>query len=99
MRINSASISELNAPQLAAGFFTELLDPEWVALTTREEVLQHRHLIRHLADVPILVAALKAQPDWFITENTRHFTQQVARRTGLRIVHPWEFIQMVRLNH
>lgn len=62
-----------------------LLDPEYVALPSRQEVERHRHLIRHQADVPVLVSALKAAPDWFLTTNTRHFNKQVALRTQLRI--------------
>ena len=31
-----------------------LLDPEYVALPSKQEVERHRHLIRHQADVPVL---------------------------------------------
>ena len=41
-----------------------LLNPEWIGATSDAEVERHRHLIRHAADVPILVAALKARPTW-----------------------------------
>jgi len=74
-----------------------LLKPESVALPTRHEVDRHRHLIRHQADVPVLVSALKAAPDWFLTTNTRHFTKQVALRTQLKIVTPREFIVSIRV--
>ena len=30
-----------------------LLDPEYVALPSKQEVERHRHLIRHQADVPV----------------------------------------------
>lgn len=75
----------------------QLLAPESVALPPKEEVHRHRHLIRHQADVPVLVSAMKARPDWFLTTNIRHFTKQVASRTQLRILTPQEFIEALKL--
>ena len=69
-----------------------LLSPERTAHITREEYDAHRALIRHGNDVPVLVTAIKARPDWLITSNTEHFTPDVATRTGLRIVTPQEFL-------
>lgn len=74
-----------------------LLRPELVPLPTKQEVDRHRHLIRHQADVPVLVSALKAAPDWFLTTNTGHFTKQVALRTQLKIVTPQEFIISIKV--
>jgi predicted nucleic acid-binding protein len=62
-----------------------------------EEVDRHRHLIRHQADVPVLVSAMKANPDWFLTTNIRHFTKQVALRTQLKILTPQEFLTSIRV--
>jgi len=42
-----------------------LIDPEFIPLPTKQEVDRYRHLIRHQADVPVLVSALKSGPDWF----------------------------------
>jgi hypothetical protein len=39
-----------------------LLSPEFLPLPNKQEVDRHRHLIRHQADVPILVSAMKANP-------------------------------------
>lgn len=75
----------------------QLLKPESVSLPTKEEVDRHRHLIRHQADIPVLVSALKAAPDWFLTTNTRHFTRQVAARTHLKIVTPQEFVESLKI--
>jgi hypothetical protein len=61
-----------------------LINPEFIPLPTKQDVDRHRHLIRHQTDVPVLVSALKSSPDWFLTTNTRHFTNQVALRTQLR---------------
>ena len=49
--------------------------------------------MRHRADVPILVAARDARPDWLVSSNRRHFTDEVARLTGLRIVSPQELMR------
>lgn len=71
----------------------QLLKPGRIPLPTKEEIANYRHLIRHQADVPVLVSALNASPDWFLTTNTRHFTPQVAARTGLKITTPQAFLQ------
>ena len=34
-----------------------LIGPEFISLSTKQEVDRHRHLIRHQADVPVLVSA------------------------------------------
>ena len=75
----------------------QLLDPERIPRITREEFNSHRALIRHGNDVPVLVTAIKAQPDWLVTSNTEHFTPDVAVRTGLRIVTPHEFLRLCGL--
>jgi hypothetical protein len=59
----------------------------------QQEVKDARHLIRHAADVPVLLSAIASRPDWFLTHNTKHFTPAVARRTGLRIVTPVKFFR------
>lgn len=74
-----------------------LLKPETVPLPTLEEITRSRHLIRHQADVPVLVSALKASPDWLLTTNTHHFTAQVATRTGLKISTPQVFLQSLTI--
>lgn len=71
-----------------------LLDPERLPRITREEFVAHRALIRHGNDVPVLVTAIRARPDWLVTANTEHFTAEVARRTSLRIVTPRAFLKL-----
>ncbi len=75
----------------------QLLKPERVPLPSREEIDNARHLMRHQADVPVLVSALKASPDWLLTTNTRHFTPEVAARTGLKITTPQAFLQSLTI--
>ena len=70
-----------------------LMKPEMVPFPEQAEVIAGRHLIRHAADVPVLLSAIASRPDWLITHNTKHFTPAVARRTGLRIATPVEFFR------
>lgn len=70
----------------------KLLAPERTERITREEFDAHRALIRHINDVPVLVTAIKAQPDWLVTANIERFNADVAARTGLNIATPREFL-------
>ena len=71
----------------------ELADPETVPQPALELVRANRHLIRHEADVPVLLSAMACKPDWLLTNNTKHFTPAVAERSGVRIATPAEFFQ------
>ena len=72
-----------------------LMKPEMVPYPGLQEVQAARHLIRHAADVPVLLSAIASRPDWFLTHNTKHFTPAVARRTGLRFATPVEFFRVL----
>ena len=71
----------------------QLSDPEIISYPTVALVHSSRHLIRHGADVPVLLSAMAGAPDWLLTHNTRHFTQTIAKRTGLRIATPATFFR------
>jgi predicted nucleic acid-binding protein len=71
----------------------KLTFPEMIPYPDEALVRSSRHLIRHEADVPVLLSAIASKPDWFLTHNTKHFNQAVAKRTGLRIVTPAEFFR------
>jgi len=71
----------------------QLADPEVIPYPSRERVLSSRHLIRHAADVPVLLSAIAGKPDWLLTHNTRHFTPAVGQRAGLRTATPSEFFR------
>jgi predicted nucleic acid-binding protein len=75
------------------GHLIALMKPEVVPYPGQAEVKAARHLIRHAADVPVLLSAIASHPDWLLTHNTKHFTPAVARRTGLRIATPIEFFR------
>jgi len=69
----------------------KLTGPEMVPYPDKDSVASNRYLIRHAADVPVLLSAMASKPDWLLTHNKKHFTQSVAKRTGLRITTPKEF--------
>jgi predicted nucleic acid-binding protein len=54
----------------------------------REGIRSYLPLVRHRAGIPIVVAALAANPDWLVSSNTEHFNPALARAMGLRIVSP-----------
>jgi predicted nucleic acid-binding protein len=70
-----------------------LMKPEVVPYPSHAEVKAARHLIRHEADVPVLLSAIASRPDWLLTHNTKHFTPAVARLAGLRIATPADFFR------
>lgn len=70
-----------------------LMKPERVPYPGQAEIQASRHLIRHAADVPVLLSAMASRPDWFLTHNSKHFTPAVARRTGLRFAAPVDFFR------
>ena len=71
----------------------QLTRPEKVDYPSADAVHANRRIIRHEADVPVLLSAMAATPDWLLTHNTKHFTATVAERTGLRIATPIEFFE------
>jgi predicted nucleic acid-binding protein len=75
------------------GKLMRLAHPEIVHRPAQSAVIAARHLIRHATDVPVLLSAMNSQPDWLPTNNTRHLSQDVARRTGLRIATPAAFFR------
>ena len=70
-----------------------LMKPEIVPYPSIAAVRASRHLIRHEADVPVLLSAMASRPDWVLTHNTKHFTPAVAKPTGLQFATPVEFFQ------
>lgn len=70
-----------------------LIQPEMVPYPAPALVHSSRHFIRHVADVPVLLSATASKPDWVLTHNTKHFTKEVARRSGLRIATPAHFFR------
>jgi hypothetical protein len=93
--IHAARLDPASAERLLDDYagMLKLTRPETVPYPSEEDVMSSRHLIRHLADVPVLLSAVEARPDWLLTHNTKHFSPAVARRTGLRIASPAAFFR------
>lgn len=93
--LHAGSLIDSAAAELIQDYrvLLKLTRAEIVPFPDAELVRLNRHLIRHEADVPILLSAMASDPDWLLTRNTKHFTQAVARRTGLRIATPVEFFR------
>jgi len=78
-----------------AGWF-ERARPERVPWPSELDMRGHAGLIaavRHRNDMPAVVAAMLARPDWVLSTNTAHWNQELAARTGLHIVTPADFLQ------
>jgi hypothetical protein len=62
-------------------------------LAESKSLFQRASIIHHVHDVPVLAAALKAQPDCLLSLNRKHFSPQIAQRTGLRINDPLAYLR------
>jgi len=93
--LHAERLPTLDARQLIADYrrLIKLASPELVPYPDKNRVGSSRHLIRHAADVPVLLSAMASKPDWLLTHNTGHFTKAVAQRTSLRIATPVEFFR------
>ncbi len=93
--LHAERLPSVDADQLIEDYrrLIRLTNPELVPYPDKDLVLSSRHLIRHAADVPVLLSAVASKPDWVLTHNTKHFTKAVARRTSLRIATPAEFFR------
>jgi hypothetical protein len=93
--LHAQRLPTLDADQLIEDYrvLLKLTNPEVVAYPDKDMVRSSRHLIRHAADVPVLLSAINSKPDWLLTHNTKHFTKAVAERTSLRIATPADFFR------
>lgn len=93
--IHAQGLPALDADKLIQAYrrLIELTSPEIIPYPDLATVRRGRNLIRHQPDVPVLLSAVAAQPDWLLTHNTKHFTPAVAQRTALRIATPIQFFR------
>ena len=93
--VHAQRLPALDADQLIEDYrrLIKLTNPEFVPYPDEDLVRSSRHLIRHAADVPVVLSAMASKPDWLLTHNTKHFTKAVAERTALRIATPAEFFR------
>jgi predicted nucleic acid-binding protein len=92
---HSERLPALDVEQLIEDYhrLIKLTRPELVPYPNKDLVHSSRQLIRHAADVPVLLSAIASKPDWLLTHNTKHFTKAVAQRTALNIATPAEFFR------
>lgn len=95
--LHAAGLEAKESDQLLVDYATliKLARPEMLPYPSRADVLASRRLIAHQADVPVLLSAMQAQPDWLLTHNRKHFTPQVAKRTKLQIGSPADFFRLL----
>ena len=93
--LHAERLPSLDAGQIIEDYhrLLKLARPEIVPYPDPDLVRSSRHLIRHAADVPVLLSAMSSRPDWVLTHNTKHFNTMVAQRTSLRIATPAEFFR------
>jgi hypothetical protein len=93
--LHAGRLSPADADQLIEDYrrLMTLCGPERVPYPDADRVRASRPLIRHAADVPVLLSALDCRPDWLLTHNTKHFSELLAKRTGLRISTPSGFFR------
>jgi hypothetical protein len=58
---------------------------------------EHLSLLRHVNDLPVLAEVLAARPDWFLSDNTAHFSPALALATGLHFESSIGFLRRLRL--
>ena len=95
--LHAAGLNEKDAQQILDDYtnLLRLANPETVRYPPKADVLASIHLIRHQSDVPVLLSAMKAHPDWLLTHNKKHFTNEVAERTKLQIGSPADFFRLL----
>ena len=93
--LHAERLPALDADQLIEDYrrLIKLTSPELVPYPDKGLVAASQHLIRHAADVPVLLSAIASKPDWLLTHNIKHFTKSLADRTSLRIATPEQFFQ------
>ncbi len=64
----------------------------------RKALKKHADWVSHPADLPILIAAVQAKTDYFVTLKPKHFIDDplVSQRSGLRIGTPGDALRWVR---
>jgi predicted nucleic acid-binding protein len=95
--LHAERLPSLEAEKLIVHYrrLIKLTKPDMFPYPDESLVRSSRHLIRHEADVPVLISAISSRPDWLLTHNTKHFTQAVAKRAGVRIATPAEFFRIL----
>lgn len=91
------SLPGVEAALLASGVegWMARAHPERLPWPSPDELRTHAPLlavVRHDNDMPAVVAAVFARPDRILSMNTAHWNADLAARTGLRVMHPSDFL-------
>jgi hypothetical protein len=67
--LHAERVPALNAEKLIEDYrrLIKLTCPEVVPYPSKDLGRSSRHLIRHAADVPVLLSAIASKPDWLLT--------------------------------
>ena len=89
-------------PQALPEFRQTIKDvhPKIIRNPTQKEIEKNLYLIADPEDVPILLAAMKANVDFLATHNRKHFLDdpKVAERSGLKMGTPGDVLAWIREN-
>ncbi len=100
-KVATASPEEARAIASAVeGWLARVRLERW-PLPTLDELRATAHTVppalRQTKDLPAVVTATQARPDWIISANPRHWNEALATRIGLPIVTPEEFLHRLLL--
>lgn len=97
----TASLDASTARSIGEGVagWLERIRIERYPFPSEEEIRAHvaRLLpaIKHVNDLPAVVTAMHARPDWVLSTNTAHWNARLADRTGLRVATPQAFLRQL----
>ena len=103
LALTLAKLASNQAAVIANGFdgWLSRIQVERRPLPTEDEILAHYMQImpalRHENDIPVVITAMLARPDWVLSPNTKHWNAELAARTGLRIATPQQFLMQLPL--
>lgn len=103
LALTLARLAPERAAVIISGFdgWLSRIQVEQCPLPTEDEILAHYTQImpalRHENDVPVVITAMLAQPDWVLSTNTKHWNAELAARAGLRIATPQQFLMQLPL--
>lgn len=53
-------------------------------------------VVRHMSDMPSVVATVLARPDWVLSTTDERWNRNLAMWTGLRVATPLDFLAQVQ---
>lgn len=72
----------------------DILNYELIKIPKKEEIKKHTYLTKDITDLPIVISAINAKPDYFISGDKDFFTNKI--RQKLKVVTSKEFLDIFR---